>query len=446
MFTCWLLSRFRRTAVVLAAFLACAAKHTIYAMPVLEWASQPAHPNQVVLLTGNGLANVSVTLCQLSLDTCEVIPSLQAADDGVKIVIPSAMRPDIYSITVCDVTGCAPAVVLNQPDVRWYLTGGSNDGVAAPGSVVRLVGKCLSFANTAEGTFFCGPRSTKLGGLGFGMINDTQVALATPDGAAYFPTEIVFSSCYRVDFIVPPGLQPGTYAILLNNNLLAGVGANVSSVEVANATNWPSQSFVVSQYGTLQECLQAANASGGGIVYIPNGTYFMAPGEQIILGQFVQLAGAGPANSLLRWDNNDPGSNPAAFIQGLPGTSWKIYNISFVFTSRVNRALLIQQCVGCEVDNVQVLVSVPITLSPVQNSLAIVGSTNWAVSNSVFLHQGNCNASWPSNTAYYIATSQSGIFMGNTFSCWCQGHSTDASRRIIFESNVVQSLGSDSEG
>jgi hypothetical protein len=255
-----------------------------------------------------------------------------------------------------------------------------------------------------------------------------------------------------------PAVPAGVYTLLVNNNLMPGQGWAAGQVTVTTA---PPATPVTLTVGTdcsgVVACVAAANnmtANGTApavTVFVPAGTWPMPANQAVQLGGGVALAGAGAAATVVQWDANVASGVPGALVTGVaPGTAWTVANLTLWVTSPVQRALVLDACSGCVVAGVTVNVTLDLARWPTwgpQNPIWVRSSTGWVVRNSLFIHSGNCTAaSWPSNTGFYISSSEQGVFLGNDVLCYCQGWSVDSSSRLAFISDNMVSLGNDSEG
>ena len=102
--------------------------------------------------------------------------------------------------------------------------------------------------------------------------------------------------------------------------------------------------------------------------------------------------------------------------------------------------------VGCALDNAVVSLDVGPGVD-VGNAFSAYGSSHWGVVGVSLTMRGNCSEeNWPRNTAYYVERCRDALMGATTVVCGCQGHSTDSSQRILFDSLSVVSVGADSEG
>jgi len=404
-----------------------------------------------VFMTGSGLGDViTVRCCALATQECHDLAPTQLWDGSVKALLPASTAADIMEVSVNTPIGTSATLLVNSPAVDWMWTDSWASGALNPdGGRLRLVGKALSFSPHAQHAIDCAPltsASTPPSIL-------PKVTLLAHVGSALLDLDVTLASCYQIEAVVPAGanLTDGLYTIAINNGLpSAAQGIPVASVEVraSAAPTWSPAVFRVGANGNLTHCLTlAASTAGGATVLVPPGVYSMPADEQLLLGVGVQLVGetTDAAAVLLHWDSN---TQPIVAISGgVPASAWAVRNLTVLVTSFIANGVHLNGCSGCELTNAVVNVTLPPTmLPPPQNPLYISNAACWKVTDAILVHAGNCSASWPHNTGYFISNATDGLFSGNTVLCGCQGHSTDASQRLIFEGNTVLSLGLDSQG
>jgi len=191
--------------------------------------------------------------------------------------------------------------------------------------------------------------------------------------------------------------------------------------------------------GTIEDCLKEAYTAGGGVVSLPPGNFNIQSDTFLTLPPRTSLIGAGASSSTLQWLSNSAAGAlaPAMICPGLARAA----NFSILITSPIGGGVHFSGGSGCEIEGLNVTIDVPLDAPPVGAAFATDGAAGWRATDSTFSQRGNCNKSWPHNTVYTIWASSDGLFANNKLFCYCQGHSTDSSQRIVFDNNVVVALG-----
>ncbi len=274
------------SSLALAALLAPAAASPVMAeasSPQISWASDPVMPDETVLLRGGGFgARPTVEFARPddgnpegaapSALTWVKLPALQPAEDTLKFVIPSGVKPGLFFCrVVADVRRSTP-VLLNRPDV-WWLQGDAGAGVS-PGGWLRLFGKCLG-------------QNAK----------NVRVRLVPASGISVALSAEATDGGWALRCPVPSDLKPGEYAVRVHSGQGgAGAWCEAGKLAVAALEAWPTNIFSVLEtngseavremrrtllkYGQPVErtegvsaALAKAKANGGGVVYFPAGRY-----------------------------------------------------------------------------------------------------------------------------------------------------------------------------
>ncbi|MCE5238981.1 NEW3 domain-containing protein [bacterium] len=265
------------------------------AAPHLFWASSPVAPGETVLLVGDELAAVTVSLSRLPdspkdpRQAVEITGAglMQPTNGSVKFVVPASWRRGLYRCEVKSATGAA-TTLLNRP-VIWWLQGEGHVELP-PGERLHLFGNCLG--NTEQR-----PVTVELTG-------PKTVRLQAPAGV-----EIVTT--------LPSSLPEGSYQVRLSNGYGgAAAWSDPVPLTVRREQPWPTQRFDVTDFGAdpqgqadcsaaVAAAIAKAAAGSGGVVFFPRGRYQLT--QTIELPRFVTLQGEGRELVNLYWpDLRDP--------------------------------------------------------------------------------------------------------------------------------------------
>ena len=279
------------------------------ASPVVTWVSDPAGPNQTVVVAGGGFAAASVAeLARLQDGPTSnprqtappqdapwlAIRPLQCADQCVKFVIPADRELGVYACRVRSEGSTSNTVLVNAPD-PWWIAGDRGEA-ASLGGWVRIFGK----------------------GLSLDPKKPSQIALAAKDGKITIlkPAE---AGSYALRIDLPQDLAPGDYAVSIHNGF-GGDGAwrEAGRLAVTAPRAWKAAVFNVKDFGpnagkALLAALKKAETNGGGVVYLPRGRYPVA--GRLTIPQNTVLKGEGMDLVSLYWPDLDP--TPPELITGV---------------------------------------------------------------------------------------------------------------------------------
>lgn len=205
---------------------------------------------------------------------------LQKDDVSLMVQIPE-MEFGIYAARVYVDAAGYETFYFNSPSAEWIL-GDMGANKATSGSKIRIQGKNLMFEgkepvvkleNTADGTVTTLSVTQKL-------------------------------DKYSLEAQLPEGMSNGTYRVFVHN----GYGDNTcwsepAVLDVVDGLNWPAEVFNVRDYGAVGDmatddtaafrlAMAAAADNGGGVVYVPRGTYVLSNGFTL------------PENTEFRGDGN----------------------------------------------------------------------------------------------------------------------------------------------
>lgn len=480
------------TAAVLAALASVAASSTL--PPVISRVSSggAASPNTTFVIAGAGLfPGTYAHLCPLSGTTpCLTLPPQPSSwEGGVKVTLPAdATGIGAWEVSVCTLAQvCSNATqaqtfTINAPRVSWVLGTGDVEGGVEAGGTLQIFGSALAID---PGTGLCAPITALSDPLPPGSMDPslfpaggaatlaltrappttpatTIVSLCpiTTSGGACTPLPPpTLASCHRIDVQIPPSTPTGTTFTLRVFNGLAGTEQGLGvlgsemSVTITPPRSLPSTPVLV--VGTdcgLVDCFAQVKRSGGGVISIPAGVWEVPSNTVLEVPSGTTVMGVGGGGSVLHWGSNTlppkgtPAPNAAMACTGPASLS----HLTILLTSPAINALVFSGPTGCRGDGLNVTVDVPgfPTWGIGPAFAAEPGSARWRLTNTHLFHRGNCSAqqSWPHNTAYTVWGSRDGLFSNSTVVCYCQGHSTDSSQRIVFDGNAVFSVGQDSQG
>ena len=278
----------------------------VTAQPAIFWFNDPVGPEETVLVTGDGLGDVTqVTIGRIpdreagNADaTLQSVPVLQASPQSLKFTVPREFESGIYQFTLT-----TPKISLsdrlNLPDVYWVQ--GSQGYAVTPGGSIQLFGR--NIVRRAE---------------------HASLALMPASGAATVAATFDGGDLWRGRFTLPANISPGTYRLHLSN----GAGGerehvDAGTIDVRPAPAMPGAEFDVRAYGAngdgaanstrgIVSAIAAAERAGGGTVYFPRGRYLVIEG--LVLPPNVSLRGEATDLVNLVWP--DLASPPEALIRG----------------------------------------------------------------------------------------------------------------------------------
>ncbi|MDD4933455.1 MAG: glycosyl hydrolase family 28-related protein, partial [Methylacidiphilaceae bacterium] len=305
----------RVVSLALALFFLCSGLSTRAAK--IFWASEPVLPGEMALFYGGDLGGIR-SIATWPLEDGEPkeprsgfpsapsmvvsVPVQQASSCALKVVIPGAFAPGVFAV---EAEG--EKILLNRPKPEWSqperLLPGLAENEAVAGSEIEIFGRnfVLEVAEAREARL---------------LLRESRTGKSTP----VVPQR---AERYRLSVRLPEALPPGTYEIWVHNGHGGewGWGGGATLV-VKAAESWPSTLFNVREFGAkgdgvsddssaLRKALAAAEKAGGGIVYLPAGTY--AVREAFFLPAKTLLEGDGKDFTWLQWPQNPPRS-PSEFL------------------------------------------------------------------------------------------------------------------------------------
>jgi hypothetical protein len=273
-------------------------------------ATTSALPNQTVSLQGNFGPNVKAFMLAGQANDQIPLPILTQSANHLSVKIPPNANHDLYQIWIDDQGQRSNTVLVNQA-----LAMHADSPLISPGGPLRIFGRNLKLT---AGT--------------------PQVRLVAQNGGPTFEVSIDLnqSDAYKLSLTMPANLQPGlTYELLVYNGqggpagqtrmpqTLTGVAAGQDYFQlgvgwaakldfyrnVYNVKSDPRLSKKATGDGNandqpaIQEAIDRAHADGGGIVYLPAGTYSLYEQyfEFIQMRNRVVLQGAGKEQTILKF-------------------------------------------------------------------------------------------------------------------------------------------------
>ncbi|VVM08538.1 partial galacturan 1,4-alpha-galacturonidase, partial [Methylacidimicrobium cyclopophantes] len=305
----------RAASLAFALFLSLAAVSSGAAK--IFWTSEPIAPGEMGLFYGGDLGGVrSVSVWPLedgepkeprsgfppAPSMAVSVPVQQASSCALKVAVPGAFTAGVFAV---DVEG--EKLLLNRPRPEWSqperLLPGLAENQAVPGSQIEVFGRnfLLDVTERTKTLLLLRERATG------------KSILIEPERAER----------YRLSARLPQSLPVGSYEIWVHNGHGGEWGwGGGATLEVKAAESWPSTLFNVREFGArgdgvsddsaaLRKALKAAEKAGGGIVYLPAGSY--AVREAFFLPPKTLLEGDGKDFTWLKWPQNAPRS-PNEFL------------------------------------------------------------------------------------------------------------------------------------
>ena len=284
----------------------------LHAAPVVFWAPDSIEPANTVLLYGGGMAQAhQVSVGRLpdtaperpgaahDVATAEPLrPAIQPSECSVKFQMPETISPGIFAVTVQSPGGASRPVILNRPEL-WFLQPvqlqpGLSENQAPPGARVQVIGKNLLLLRD---------------------LGTARAALRAADGR-WTDLAVTQAERFSLRAQLPAQLAEGRYELWIHNGFggQAGWGGPLA-VEIKKPDVWPDKVFDVKRYGAkgdgvandtaaICDALAAAGKNGGGIVFLPWGTYRLT--NYFVIPERTVLRGAGRDATVLQWPVDEP--------------------------------------------------------------------------------------------------------------------------------------------
>jgi hypothetical protein len=234
----------------------------------------PVRPDETLLLFGADISSKAVAEgLRLADDPVTAPPSnivatpmgrsiplemLQATDLSAKVLIPKSWEPGIYAVHLRNADGAGAWQFVNRPQLWWQMSG--IGGKAHPGAPIRVFGK-----NFGSGT---------------------RLWLGAPSGPSY-EISVKKAGDFDATAQIPRNVPTGHYRLWAHNGHggSAGFGEPIE-LDVVAPDPWPATIFDVVDFGAkgddqaddtpaIRRALARAGANGGGVVYLPRGTYLI---------------------------------------------------------------------------------------------------------------------------------------------------------------------------
>ncbi|OUJ75742.1 T9SS type A sorting domain-containing protein [Hymenobacter crusticola] len=312
-----LVSRNFKSAFVLSALLGSAGVHQqALAQAAIFNASPSAQPGDAISLQGNFGAAAKVYLAPGTSTGRMPMPALIQSAGQTTVSIPMNVSQDVYQVWVEENGQRSSSVYINQARGMHF---DSPEVVA--GGPLRIFGRNLMLPGSTPQVRFVAQN----GGAGSGTatINASQ------------------SDAYTLKMTVPSSLQPGTRYDVFVTNGRGGNAGETKLEQTITAINGGTDYFnlgvpwaaklnyygnvynvktdprlskhatgngQVSDHEAIQEAIDKAGAAGGGVVYLPAGTYKLAPGWGlcIYMQNRVVLKGDGKDQTTIKFGYGAP--------------------------------------------------------------------------------------------------------------------------------------------
>jgi len=289
-----------------------AAGISLRAAPVVFWAPDSVEPGNTVLLYGGGLADASkVSVARLADgpvahpggpvpaappgQACEPI---QPSDNSVKFELPETESPGIFEAVVQSASGVSKPVLLNRPEL-WFLQPvqlqpGLTQNQAPAGALVQIIGKDFLLPHD---------------------LGTPRAALHAADGR-WIDLAVTNAGRFSLRAQLPSNLAVGRYELWIHNGFGGGAGwGGPLAVELKQPDVWPQKTFNVKEFGAkgdgvandtvaIRAALAAAGRNGGGIVFLPWGTYRLT--NYFVIPERTVLRGEGRDCTVLQWPVDEP--------------------------------------------------------------------------------------------------------------------------------------------
>ncbi|WP_324670561.1 PA14 domain-containing protein [Hymenobacter sp. GOD-10R] len=289
-----------------------------WAQTVIFNASPSAQPGEAISLQGNFSATAKVYLSAGSASPVAV-PILTQMAGQATVQVPSNLGVNVYQVWVDDNGQASPRVYVNQAQGHHF-----DSPEVSPGGRMRLFGRNLQLGG--------GGAQVRFVGSGGG---DAQVDASQSDA-------------YTLVFNAPTSLQAGvTYQVVVSN----GRGAETTVEQTVKGINGGSDYFNLgvgwapkinysgnvynvktdgrlskkasgngydNDWDAVQGAIDKASNDGGGVVYLPAGTYKLAPGGggSLIMRNRVVVRGAGKDQTTIKYGYGWPSSDKWGLIWG----------------------------------------------------------------------------------------------------------------------------------
>ncbi len=282
------------------------------AAPVVFWSPDSVEPGNTVLLYGGGLAEVekfsvgrlpdgpvqhSGAKTDVSVAT-QTVPAIQPCENSAKFQMPENFPPGIFEIAAKTPGSTGRAVILNRPEL-WFmqpvqLQPGLSKNQAPPGSLVQIVGKNFLLPHD---------------------LGTACAALRAGDGK-WIDLAVTNAGRFSLRAQLRGNVAEGRYELWIHNGFGGASGwGGPLAVEIKKSEVWPDKIFNVKEFGAkgdgvvndtaaIRAALDAAKQNGGGIVFLPWGTYRLT--NYFVIPERTVLRGQGRDATVLQWPVDEP--------------------------------------------------------------------------------------------------------------------------------------------
>lgn len=277
--------------------------------PRVFWVSQPVNKDETMLITAGNLVagSTTVELAQLgdedpgdpvsqtpSVSNWTALTALTSTTRSLTATVPANWSNGVYALRLRNGGSADTIHLVNAPD-PWFVQGDMGD-TATPGGSFTVAGSAL------ERTGGLSPQAA--------LVNNGTGALVKKLALA---ERITTSTGYALRFNVPADVSEGEYQLWLHNGrggkaawvrFSTFIEAPLNTVTVKQAKVWRTTVFSIASYGGTDDekfaaAIAAADANGGGKIYVPQGQY--ALNTQLVLPNETLLIGDGRDKSLIKW-------------------------------------------------------------------------------------------------------------------------------------------------
>lgn len=329
-------------ALSLLGFVAPRASAAAADTPIVFWTPDGLEPGSVTLLYGGHLAGVqTVRVWRLpdgavgtpSADAPltgekseQTTPALQPSDASVKFQIPATLTTGLFAFRLSTTNGTfsTPPTVLNRPRL-WFLqpthlVPGCQENETPAGVGVQIIGKDFVLPGSRAAA---------------------RVAVRAASGGVWRILTPTKTERFSLRVTLPRDFPSGKAIVRVHNGYGAAAGwGEPLTVTIKAAQVWPATVFNVRDFGAkgddvaddtpaLQSALAAAEKNGGGVVYLPWGTYRMT--HYICIPPHTVLRGEGRDSAVLKWPVDVPLTladfTPAAIYGAAP---YGVENLSLI--------------------------------------------------------------------------------------------------------------------
>ncbi len=199
-------------------------------------------------------------------DTVDIV---QRTVDSVKFRIPENLKQGIYAVKLTNASAGADTLVfINRPHMSQVW--GGDAGAAALGTDLRVIGRKMMLSTDSMGS--------------------TRIALVNPSTKeiVHIAAPERVDDIYSAHITLPDDIPAGDYLVYFHNgygdnNMWSDAG-KITVTQLDLRSTWSQTVFDVTDYGAVSDievnstpafvaALDAAAQNGGGIVYVPAGTY-----------------------------------------------------------------------------------------------------------------------------------------------------------------------------